>query len=80
MRLSEPQSRFGRGGEEEKSHDFSYREMNPGRPVRSLVTILTELFQSNRFDIGLEWLILIALHKGLIEDLLCKDVPQYWTS
>jgi hypothetical protein len=31
------------GGEEKNSHRFHCREMNLGRPARSLVTILTEL-------------------------------------
>jgi len=38
-----PHSRSGRGGEENDSHHCPYREMNPGRPASSLVTILTEL-------------------------------------
>jgi hypothetical protein len=39
-RLGEPYSRYGRGGEEKISHHC--REFNPGRPARSLVSILTE--------------------------------------
>jgi hypothetical protein len=40
-RLGGPQSRNGRSGEEKNFH--SCRESNPGRPERSLVTILAEL-------------------------------------
>jgi hypothetical protein len=42
-RLGGPQSRAGRSDEEEKSHHWACRELNPGRPARSLITILTEL-------------------------------------
>jgi hypothetical protein len=40
-RLGGPKSRSGRGGEEKNPQ--LYRELNPGRPARTLVTILTEL-------------------------------------
>jgi hypothetical protein len=39
--LGEPQSRSGRGGEDIPS--LPLLELNPGRPGRNLVTILTEL-------------------------------------
>jgi hypothetical protein len=42
----------GRGGEEKKSLHCLFRELNLGRPARSLVTILTELsrrFMTNSF-------------------------------
>jgi hypothetical protein len=42
MRLIEPQSQSGRGAEEKKI-PCPCRESKPGRPVRGLVTILTEL-------------------------------------
>jgi len=42
-RLSELQSRSGRDGEEKKSHHCPCRDFNPGRPARSLVTVLTDL-------------------------------------
>jgi hypothetical protein len=38
-----PQSRSRHGGKDEESHHRSCREMNPGRPARSLVSILTEI-------------------------------------
>jgi len=49
-RLDGHQTQSGRGGEEEKSHNCPCRESNPGRPVRSLVTILDEFLRlpSNR--------------------------------
>jgi hypothetical protein len=40
-RLCEPQSRSGRGDEEENP----YQELNPGRSTCSLVTLLTKLSQ-----------------------------------
>jgi hypothetical protein len=42
-RLGGPQSRPGGRGEEKNPINWSYRELNPGRSARSLVTILTEL-------------------------------------
>jgi hypothetical protein len=42
-RLGGPQSRAGRGGEEEKSHHCLCQELNPSRPARSVVPTLTEL-------------------------------------
>jgi hypothetical protein len=42
-RMGGPQSRFGSGGEGKNSHDYPSWELRPGRPTRSLVTILTEL-------------------------------------
>jgi hypothetical protein len=42
-RLGGPPSRSGRGGEGKISHHCSCRELNPGHPARSLVTIPTEL-------------------------------------
>jgi hypothetical protein len=42
-RLGGPQSQYGRGGEKNKSYHCPCWEMNPGRPTRSLVCILTEL-------------------------------------
>jgi hypothetical protein len=42
-RLSGVQSRFGRGGEEKTPHHCPCRELNPDRPARSLVSILTKL-------------------------------------
>jgi hypothetical protein len=44
-RLSNPQSRSGRGGEGTKSHHCSCRESNLDRRARSLVCILTELLR-----------------------------------
>jgi hypothetical protein len=43
IRLGGPQIRFGRGGKERKTLSCSFRELNSSRPVRSLLTILTEL-------------------------------------
>jgi hypothetical protein len=43
MRLDGNQSRSRRGGKEKISHHCHYRELNSGRPARSLVCILTEL-------------------------------------
>jgi hypothetical protein len=40
-RLGAPQNRAGRGGEEKISQHCQCREFNPGRPVRSLVSIVT---------------------------------------
>jgi hypothetical protein len=42
-RLSEPQSRSGRGGEEKKSLDCLCQEISSCHPTCSVVTILTEL-------------------------------------
>jgi hypothetical protein len=42
-RLGGPQSQSGQGGEEKNSHHCPCRELNPGCPACSLVTILTEL-------------------------------------
>jgi hypothetical protein len=42
-RLGRPQSRSGRGVEEKKSNHCPRRELNHGRPARSLVSILSEL-------------------------------------
>jgi hypothetical protein len=39
--LSGPQSRSGRGGEE--NHHYRTRKSNPDRPARRLVSMLTEL-------------------------------------
>jgi len=47
-RLSGFQIRSGHGGEENKSDHCSCLESNSGRPARSLVTILTELFSYHR--------------------------------
>jgi hypothetical protein len=44
-RLDGPQSPYGRGGEEKNF--CPCRELNPGRPARNLVTILTELPKKN---------------------------------
>jgi hypothetical protein len=44
-KLRGPQSSSERSGEEKKSLQSPCRESNPGRPARSLVTILTELFR-----------------------------------
>jgi len=38
-----PQSRYGRGGQEKKITTTPCRELNPGRPARGVVSILTEL-------------------------------------
>jgi hypothetical protein len=43
--LGGPQSRSGRGGEVKESYHFPYRELNSGRPVRSLVTVLTKVLR-----------------------------------
>jgi hypothetical protein len=48
-RLSGSQSRSGRGGEEKGSYYCPCRELNPGRPARSLVAILTELPRQVKF-------------------------------
>jgi hypothetical protein len=40
------QNKSGRSGEEKKFHHSPRWESNPGRPARSLVTILTELLDS----------------------------------
>jgi hypothetical protein len=45
-RLYGPQSRSGRGGEENKSHHCPCRESNPDHPVPSLVSVLTELVKN----------------------------------
>jgi hypothetical protein len=37
------QSRHGRGGEGKNLYHHPCRELNPGRPVRSLVSVPTEL-------------------------------------
>jgi hypothetical protein len=42
-RLGGPQSRPGRGGEKKNSPHCPCQESNPGRPARSLATIVTEL-------------------------------------
>jgi hypothetical protein len=42
-KLGGRQNRYGRCGEEKKSYHCPSRELNTGRPARSLVTILTEL-------------------------------------
>jgi hypothetical protein len=36
-------SRSGRCGEEKNSHHCPHRELNPGRPARSVITIVTEV-------------------------------------
>jgi len=45
MRLVGPQSRSERGGEEKKSLHCPCRELKTGRPARSLVSVLTEVFR-----------------------------------
>jgi hypothetical protein len=40
-RLAGPQSRSERSGEERKSQHCPYREVNPHRPARSIVSILS---------------------------------------
>jgi hypothetical protein len=42
-RVGRPQIRSGSGGEDKDLRHCPSRELNPGRPSRSLVTILTEL-------------------------------------
>jgi hypothetical protein len=42
-----PQSRFGRGGEEKQSHHCPCWEVNPDRPARGVVTVLSELHSSD---------------------------------
>jgi hypothetical protein len=42
MRLDGTQGRYGRGGEE-KNYPYLFWESNRGRPVRSVITVLTEL-------------------------------------
>jgi hypothetical protein len=42
-KLGGPQSRSERCGEDKKSHHCPCRELNPGCPARSLVSILTEI-------------------------------------
>jgi hypothetical protein len=44
-RLSVPQSRSGRGGENKKFLHYSCWESNPGRPAHSPVTLPNELFR-----------------------------------
>jgi hypothetical protein len=44
-RLGGPQSRPGRGSKEKRIQFRSFRESSPGRPARSLITILTELLR-----------------------------------
>jgi hypothetical protein len=41
--LDGPHSLSGWGGEEKEYLPYPWRELNPGHPARSLVTILTEL-------------------------------------
>jgi len=41
-RLGGPQNRSGLGGEEKISLHFPRRELNPVRPARSLVSMLTK--------------------------------------
>jgi len=43
MRLGGPQSRSGRGSEEKESPHCPYRNLKPGRPARSIISIPTEL-------------------------------------
>jgi hypothetical protein len=45
-----PQSRFVRGTKRKKSFQRPYREYNPGRPARTVFTILTELPRLLLFD------------------------------
>jgi len=42
-RLGGAQSRFGRGGRRKNSHHCPCPKLNPGRPTRSLISILTQL-------------------------------------
>jgi hypothetical protein len=42
-RLGGPKNRSGRGGEEKQFRHCPLQELNPGRPPRILVTILSEL-------------------------------------
>jgi hypothetical protein len=42
-RVCGPQRRSRRGGEEKKSCHYARRELNPGRPAHSLVSVLTDL-------------------------------------
>jgi hypothetical protein len=41
--MGEPQIQSGHGGEEKKSHQRPYRELNSGHPARILVFTVTEL-------------------------------------
>jgi hypothetical protein len=43
-RLGGPQNRSGHGGEEKNSHNCTRPELILGRPARSLVSVLTELY------------------------------------
>jgi hypothetical protein len=44
-RLGKSQSQSGHNGKEKKSHHFPFRELNPGHPASTLISILTELTQ-----------------------------------
>jgi len=51
------QYRYGGGGEEKNSRNFHCRELNPGLPIRSLVSILTDVvrlcnYRKMRYVIG----------------------------
>jgi hypothetical protein len=73
-RLWGPQSRYGRGDEEE--NPSPYRDSIPGRPARSLVTILTEL----------AWLLLLKFRaisvrffsKSSVQHCLSPLHPSRW--
>jgi len=42
-RLGKPHSRYGRGDEEKNSHHCPHWELDPGRPARRVLNVLTEL-------------------------------------
>jgi hypothetical protein len=62
-RLGEPQSRSGRGGEENISLLCPSRESNPGRPARSLDTILIQLPRLATVMIVMTLIILIIMSR-----------------
>jgi hypothetical protein len=78
-RLGRLQSLSGRDGEEKKPHHCPWWELNPSRPARSLITILTELPRPHNYDhigisaslsAGLKLAINLLLVPGL---RLCAD-------